>query len=218
MPRDLVKEFFARDLSDAELDALQKRLSSETEALRFSTEAERFHRGLGAAAVAALALKLAQAGKSASGAGWGSLFGTAAKAVAVKAVVVAASAGLVTAGGVAIYHAYHSAPVLEAQPARPMPVIPVPQPVQAARPEQHGKQVALKLDLQVPAEVTALVVDEHGTIIRELGTQTMGSGTNRLVWDGYDGQGQVPGPGRYQVIVRWNGKEAGKWVELRSAH
>ncbi len=219
MAKDLVKDFFKRDLSDAELDALQRRLSSESEALRFSTEAERFHKALGAAAIAALALKLMNVGKGGFWTGSGG-WGLAAKATAVKMAVAVAGVSIVTAGSVAVYRNYR---VQESAPlpavAEPMaPVLPTqPKPI-AAKPEQRGKQVALKLDLQAPAMVSALVVDTEGNVIRDLGTQNMDAGLNRLVWDGYDEQGQVPGPGKYQVLVRWNGKEAGKWVELRSAH
>lgn len=213
MAKDLVKDFFKRDLSDAELDALQKRLASSEEALRFSSEAERFHRSLGAAVVAALALKLAKVGKG--GSLWsGAGVSAAGKALALKTVLVVAGAGVVSVGAVQAYKTYTKPvplPVVETVTAPPAPV---PAPVAP----KHGNQVALKLDLQVAARVSAMVLDEQKNLIRDLGTQAMDAGPHRLVWDGYTDDGQVPAPGRYQVVVRWNGKEAGKWVELRSAH
>ena len=210
MAKDLVKDFFERDLSDAELEALQERLASSEEALRFSAEAERFHRGLGAAA--AVALKLAQAGKA--GGFWSTGLGLAGKSAALKAVLVLAGGGLIALGGVQAYQAYHQPEGAPVAQALPQPVAAAPKPLAGAR----GKQVALKLDLEAPARVTAMVLDEEKRLVRDLGTRDMAAGPQRLVWDGYDDQGQVPRPGRYQVVLRWNGKEAGKWVELRPAH
>lgn len=214
MAKDLVKDFFKRDLSDAELEALQKRLATSQEALRFSSEAERFHRGLGATVAAALALKLVQVGKS-SGFWSGSGLSVAGKALAVKAVLVVASASVVSYGAVQAYKIY-----TKPQPLPPvaMAAAPLVPPAPAIVPQRHGSQIAVKLDLQVPARVTAMVLDDQKHLVRNLGTQDMAAGPHRLTWDGYDDQGQVPMPGRYQVVLRWNGKEAGKWVELRSAH
>lgn len=218
MAKDLVKDFFKRDLSDAELDRLQKGLASEEEALCFSSAAQRFHKALGAGVAAALLLKLAQAGKGGTSFfGGNGLLGLGAKAAMVKATVMAVGASVVVAGGFVTYQVYQGtlpAANEPVAPVLPLPSIPAnPEPV-----ERHGKQVAMRLELQVAAQVQAVITDAQGNVIRQLGSHRMEAGVHRLIWDGYTEEGQAPAPGRYQVLVRWNGKEAGKWVELRAAH
>jgi hypothetical protein len=217
MTRKLVEDFFKRDLSDAELDALAGRLQDEGEALRFSAEAARFHQGLGAAAGAALALKASQIGASGTWAGQLAALGKSFKALLAKSLLVktavvavaAASAG----GALMVYHAVQqAAPAAGTVPASiPAPPSPVPRP--AAKP--WGRQLALKLRLEEAAEVESLVLNAQGSPVRALGLHRWDAGVHRLVWDGSDDQGNPVQAGRYRIVIRWNGKETGQWVELR---
>lgn len=206
---DLVSEFFERDLSAAELEALQKRIGDPTEAGRFTSLAEALYLSSGLAQPSRWRLKRVR------------------RRGMLKALKSLAFLG----GVVALFYAYwpQESPVSPAA-APPSPAeapaevrVPVALPkkerlvespvapkavVDLKRPERRSFPSALHASVKIqvyraqagPVRVT--VLDSGGKPLQVLHQGALGQGRAEFEWDGLDMAGNPVKAGVYQVEVR----------------
>jgi hypothetical protein len=215
MNKTLVDEFFERDLSDEEMQALKESLDPE-EALRFAEKARELHRGLGLGArlraeLQALGARLAS---------------FADQVVVARAVTVAAGLLLLFAGAAVVAYkvlqaqdVFVMAPVAAAAPgASTTTTPPALRGAGQTVPAQATRQLVIHLTLKEAALVETLVRRADGTLVCSLGNLVVEAGDHRLVWNGRAPDGSVLPAGRYQVVTHWDGQEIIRWVELQPGH
>jgi hypothetical protein len=187
MNKDLVDEFFERDLSDEELVDLKKSLDEDS-ALLFSEKAQVLHRSLSAGSAKPWTV--------------GSILGG--RLLVARSLALALGVALLAGVGARSYQALQAPPVFVMNPA----------PTQAS--SQPGKQLVIRLNLEQAAMVETVVRNAGGTQICSLGTMAVDAGAHRLVWNGKTPNCNALTTGRYQVVTRWGGKEIVRWVEFQA--
>jgi hypothetical protein len=73
----------------------------------------------------------------------------------------------------------------------------------APAPNPSAGDVALRLSLPRSGEVSMVVTDLQGRVMRRLATTWMGAGPHTLIWDGRRDSGEPVSPGVYFVVVRF---------------
>jgi hypothetical protein len=221
MSVELAEDFFKRDLSAAELDALEASLADDPAvAERLLAGAEEQYRGTGLPEP-----RWDERGPS-RGKGWLWL------------------AALAVGGGLLAYNLPREARSVSvvdtdekafsvAEPARPFAEGPsegvsldLETPVPAAHsdapsegvpvPGRSGRSLGVVLRLREATRVSVQVLDRQGRLRRRLFDGGVGSGERRFEWDGLDDAGGAVEPGSYQVRISGPGLEMSKRVELRS--
>ena len=230
---DLVQKLMASELSEAEWDALIRKVgASESLALGLAAIAEAAYLGYGLPVPKWSGGSLgSHSAAAAKGAG---IKGAAAKgaAIAAKGAVglglkilgaAAATAMLATGVKVAVSHfgLPAPAPAVQAPPphqAAPAPAAAAPAPRQA-RPVPVAEAVGDLLSIQVSMEHSELarvrVEDSSGRVVRELYNGILRQGDWALRWDGKLEGGGAAEPGSYRIVLEAKGAKQIRKVEIR---
>jgi hypothetical protein len=209
---DLIQEFFQRDLTEAEQEALSQSLQgSPEEALRYERLLEQNYLATG--------LPSPSLPK-----GLGSLPGTAAS-LASKTVLPQVMAFLVclAVAGVAVWKFWPktelapSAPGLaasmEAKPIQALSRV-APEKLRAARPQAEGDELSVVVAAAERSLVTVRVLDPAGHEVRALYTGFVDPGHWSFQWDGRLGDGEPAAPGDYLIDVQSGGAHQTKSLHI----
>jgi hypothetical protein len=201
MSTDLLKDYFARDLSEAEMRRLSAQLEDgEDNALRFAALAE----------AAFVALRIPHGPGSQGGPAAGHGLGAT-----IKGLGAAAKALVLLAGGTATvlavaWHARHRHP----------PETPAVAPA-AAAPKAVALAVpgfaSLGIDVGLPQRglVTVTVLDRKGTEVALIFAGVLDAGGRRFNWNGRLANGSPARPGSYRIRVKSGPVEQDREIVIR---
>lgn len=220
---DLLQDFFKRDLSETEMDALEKALKESPEsALGFEAQLELYRQKIGLPHQP-LPQSLQTLPKTAGPVGW--------SGVAMKWVIAAIlGAGVI---GAAVWKFWPnptpvkvsaSVPVRTmpstgmsssvkssiAKVARPAPVSPQPASTQTV---DNGLRVIVHTAQAAP--VTVRILGQGGQEVRALYSGMVQPGEWIFQWDGLLPDGQSAPPGGYQIEVQSNGRHLTKDISVK---
>jgi hypothetical protein len=216
---DLIKEFFERELTEAEAESLGKQLQQSPEdALRFESGLEQHYLATG--------LPIPQLPK-----GLGVLPGTGGMGAGGW---IALATTVILAGSVLIWKFWPQAPVeaplkavndslSTAQPVKSLahiaaavkPVLPaavVPQPVESTA---EGEELSVVVGAQVQSLVTVRVLDSKGQEVRDLYTGFVQPGHWSFHWDGELTNGAPAPAGNYQIDVQNGAHHQTKVIRIK---
>ncbi|HVZ80913.1 MAG TPA: FlgD immunoglobulin-like domain containing protein [bacterium] len=210
---DLVQDFFTRDLSEAEHEALSGLLAGSPDvALRYEGLLEQNYLSLGLPqpTLPPGLRSLPKAGGLA-GSAWLAmgLAGLAALGLALwKYQPRSASQPAVAVKGAV----EPSVPILKKNVKRPLPVAPV-----AAGPAQEGQELSVLLDAPQRSLVTVRILDAQGREVRALYTGFVEAGRWNFTWDGLLADGAPAGAGNYRIDVQSGATHLSKDIQIKLA-
>jgi len=211
---DLIQEFFNRDLTEAEQEALSKLLEGSPDAaLRYESLLEQNYlaTGLPQPTLPEGLQSLPQPGNGSLPWWTGSL-----KFVAV---------GLVAAG-IALWKFWpepkpvtplstQQVPALPAaRPAQPEAIHPLPIRPSAAQPAQEGQELSVLVDVPRKSLVTVHILNEQGKEVRNLYTGFVEAGRWSFRWDGLLENGETANTGHYRIDVQSGATHQSKDIQI----
>jgi hypothetical protein len=214
---DLIEQFFARDLSEAEQEALSKLLQESPEAaLKYERLLERNYLATG------LPQPILPKGLTTFPKTGGSLAG---KSLLLKLLAV----GLAAVAGGLLWKFWHktnmAVPAAIQQPIQQViqkPSIPAViqkklAPVQplAAGPSQEGQELSVVVNTAQKSLVTVRILDRSGREVRALYTGFVDPGHWAFQWDGLLENGQPANAGDYRIDVQSGATHLSKDIQIK---
>lgn len=126
---------------------------------------------------------------------------------------------IVTTGNNAFYALFsnllvHVYTLVEPSAAEPETLTPPAQLILSAQPNPFREKVSITLSAKEPGTLRVFVFDLRGRLVRSLESQSGGSGSTNLDWDGKDTHGAKASPGIYLIRAESSGQTAAKKVVL----
>ena len=214
---DLIEQFFARDLSEAEHEALTKLVRDSPEAARqYERLLEQNYLATG------LPQPTLPNGLNSLPKTTGNLLG---KGVLSKMVAV----GLAAVAGTVLWKFWSmphpSTPpaiqrpvqVISPKPAPPALARQKPAPVQplAAGPGQEGQELSVVVNTAQKSLVTVRILDGQGNEVRAIYTGFVEPGHWSFQWDGLLENGEAANPGNYQIDVQSGETHLSKNIQIK---
>ena len=214
---DLIEQFFARDLSAAEHEALSKFLQESPEAaLKYQHLLEQDYMATG------LPQPTLPKGLNSLPKTGGSLLGKGALLRVLAVGLAGMSAGL--------FWKFWSKPnpatlptmqrpslAVSPKPAQPAVVRQKPAPVQplAAGPSQEGQELSVVVNTAGKSLVTVRILDAQGNEVRAIYTGFVETGHWSFRWDGLLENGEPANPGSYQIDVQSGETHMSKNIQIK---
>lgn len=216
MSTQLAQAFFERDLSEAEMDALEAGLDASPEAAEaLLSAAEQRYRATGLP-------EPRWDERRSRGRGW--LWALLALGLGAGAAIYAlrpqrSEVALIGPAGEAlpIKAAYAPSPAPAADEEAAAPAEPRAQAQPGADAHQQGRRLGVVLRLRESTELDVRVLDGQARLRRRLFSGRVEAGEHRYEWDGTDDRGRRVEPGSYRVHITGPGVDMTKALELRPA-
>jgi FlgD Ig-like domain len=214
---DLIEQFFTRDLSEAEHEALSKLLQDSPEA------AQKYERLLEQNYLATgLPQPQLPKGLNSLPETGGSLLGKGALLKLLAVGLAGLAAGLIwkfwpMSNPVTSPASQQPVQAVSPKPAQPAVARQKPAPVQplAAGPSQEGQELSVVLNTGQKSLVTVRILDGQGNEVRALYTGFVEPGHWSFQWDGLLENGQPAGAGDYRIDVQSGATHLSKDIQIK---